>query len=454
MSHIHLIGIGGAGLSAIATVLLEQGHTVTGSDMAASPNTERLSQLGATIAVGHQANNLPLTIDQVVISSAIPTDNVELLAARQRGLNVVKRAEWLGRMMAGYRGVAIAGTHGKTTTTAMTAFLLQQADLNPTYIIGGFVPQLNGNAAAGDGSAFVIEADEYDYTFLGLQPEVAVITTIEWDHPDIFSSVQQLEQAFLEFIQQLPKNGLLICHGDDRGVRKILPQIKEHVTTYGFQPHNDWRAVEVVPNEHGGYDFKLFSQEAAKIVCAVSLRIPGLHNVANGMAALMVASYQQIKFATAAEILGRFEGVERRFQHKGTLNDITVIDDYAHHPTAVQATLSAARARYPQRRIWAIFQPHTFSRTRTLLNDFRAVFAEADHLIVVDIFAAREPDDGSISSRHLVDVVVHDHKQYIGGLAEAAHAVLEQLIEGDVVITMGAGDSYKIGELILAGLST
>jgi UDP-N-acetylmuramate--alanine ligase len=453
MSHIHFIGIGGAGLSAIATVLLQQGYSVSGSDLQASAVTERLAHSGATIFIGHRPENLaPGPFEAVVISSAVKPDNVELLEARRRGLPVVKRAAWLGHMMRGRVGIAIAGTHGKTTTTALIAYLLQQAGQEPTYIVGGFVPQLNTNAAAGQGDAFVIEADEYDYTFLGLHPYLAVVTMVEWDHPDIFPSPALFQQAFVDFVQLVPEQGLIIGCGDDPGVRQVLRQAKSAVTTYGLQPGNNWQGVELRPNQRGGYDFEVVGPEVSLPNFTVSLSLPGRHNVANALAAMVVAHQRGLNLAQAAQILGQFEGAGRRFELKGEVNGITVIDDYAHHPTEIKATLAAARTRFAGRPIWAVFQPHTFSRTRALLDDFAQAFVDADHVIIVDIFASRETDDGTITSTDILQRVRHADARYIGRLTAAADYLVKQLAAPAVLITMGAGDGYKIGEWVLESL--
>lgn len=458
MLNIHLIGIGGAGLSAIATVLLQQGYVVSGSDMQASPATERLARLGATIFIGHRAENLDMddrrsTIDMVVVSSAISPDNSELVEARRRGLPVFKRAEWLGRMMQAQVGIAIAGTHGKTTTTAMTAFILHEAGHDPTYIVGGFIPQLDTNAAAGQGAAFVIEADEYDHTFLGLRPAVTVVTTVEWDHPDIFPTPQAVYDAFEKFIQLTPEDGLVIGCGDDVGVRAVINGARAKLVTYGLQPHNQWQAVDIRPNQRGGCDFRVRRDNtAADQAVAVSLAVPGRHNVCNALAALVVADHQNLELAQAAQLLSQFKGVARRFEIKGEIDGLIVIDDYAHHPTEVKTTLAAARARFGNQPLWLAFQPHTFSRTLALLDDFTDAFDQADHVIIVDIFASREIDTGLIKSQDLVKRMKHPDARYIGSLSAAADYLATQLIPPAVLLTMGAGDGYKIGEWVLEKL--
>ncbi len=462
--HIHLVGIGGAGLSAIATVLLEQGYTVSGSDLHASPATERLARLGATVHVGHAAANLG-DADLVVVSSAVPTGNPEVEEAQRRGIPVLKRAEWLGRMMAGKRGVAVAGTHGKTTTTAMIALILREAGLDPTFIVGGDIPQLGTNAAAGKGDVFVIEADEYDHTFLGLRPEIAVITVVEWDHPDCYPTPESIIEAFRGFAALVPPEGLVVGCGDEPGVQELLGQrikrirqtdsplnLLNPLTSYGLNAGNDWRAVALRPNARGGYDFAV--TRTGKRLGEVSLTVPGVHNVKNALAALVVADRLGIPFDRAATTLADFTGVGRRFEIKGEVGGVLVVDDYAHHPTEIRATLTAARARYPTRPIWAIFQPHTFSRTRALLDDFATAFADADHVVVVDIFPAREVDDGSVSSRDVVARMAHPDARYIGALDDAAAFLADHVHPGDVLITMGAGDGYRVGEMVMERLET
>jgi UDP-N-acetylmuramate--alanine ligase len=455
MPNIHLIGIGGAGLSAIATVLLQQGHKVSGSDLQVSPATERLVQLGATVFIGHRPENLNDNLQAVVVSSAIPEDNSELVSARQRGLSIMKRAEWLGHMMQQRVGIAIAGTHGKTTTTAMTAYLFQAAGQNPTYIVGGFVPQLDTNAAAGTGDTFIIEADEYDHTFLGLRPEIAVVTIVEWDHPDIFPTPQVLNQAFEDFVRLVPAHGLVIGCGDDPRARAVIRQTQAKTITYGLNDGNDWQAVKIRPNQRGGHDFEsaIAGENNDASPTTVSLAIPGLHNVSNALAVLIIARHRGLRLSQAAQILSQFKGVERRFEWKGEANGVTVIDDYAHHPTEIKATLVAARTRFTNRSIWVAFQPHTFSRTLSLLDEFAKAFDDADHVIIVDIFASREIDEGLVSSQEIVDRISHPDARYIGSLREAADYLTNHLSPSNVLITMGAGDGYQIGEWVLERLN-
>jgi UDP-N-acetylmuramate--alanine ligase len=336
----------------------------------------------------------------------------------------------------------------------MIALILRAAGLDPTFIIGGDIPQLGTNAAAGQGDIFVIEADEYDFTFLGLRPQVAVITIVEWDHPDCYPTPESMQQAFREFLGLVPPQGLVVACGDDPGASGLvrgwgtagLPTL----ITYGLNPDNAWRALDPRPNPYGGCDFTVQgTSKTGQIMGPVSLQVPGIHNVKNALAALVVADYLGISLSRAASVLAGFTGVSRRFEIKGQARGITVVDDYAHHPTEIQATLSAAKVRYPGRRLWAVFQPHTYSRTRALLNDFAAAFQDADHVILVDIFPAREVDDGSVHSSDIIARMRHPDAHYIGNLVDAANSLVGRLRPGDVLITLGAGDGYRVGEMVL-----
>jgi len=440
-----LIGVGGIGLSAIAKVLLEEGHCVSGSDLKLSPITAALTDLGAIVYQGHRAENVGHA-DLVIVSSAIPADNPEAAAARARGIPVVKRDWMLGRMMQGRFGIAVAGSHGKTTITALIALVLTEAGLDPTFIVGGILENLGTNAKAGRGEHFVVEADEYDRTFLGLRPRIVVVTNIEMDHPDCYPELDDLVEAFREFVHLVPADGCVIGCGDDERVRELLEVGR--VITYGLGEGASWRAVDIRSNELGGHDFVALHD--GRSVGEFTLRIPGLHNVQNALAVLVVAYRLDLPLADVGETLRGFRGVQRRFEVKGEVNGIIVIDDYAHHPTQVRTTLRAARERYPQRTIWAVFQPHTYSRTKALLGEFAASFADADHVVVTDIYAAREDDDLGVSASDIVARTKHPDVRYIPGLDEAADYLLDRLRSGDVLITLGAGDGYKVGEEVLA----
>lgn len=457
--RVHLVGIGGIGLSAIAKVLLEEGHRVSGSDLKRSPITEALAARGATIYQGHRAENVGHA-DLVIVSSAIPAGNPEAAAARARGIPVVKRDWVLGRMMEGRFGIAVAGSHGKTTITAMVALVLAEAGLDPTFIVGGVLENLGTNARAGRGEHFVVEADEYDRTFLGLKPSIAVVTNIEMDHPDCYPKLGDLVQAFREFVSLVPADGCVIGCGDEERVREVLGAGNwkletGRVVTYGLGEGVDWRAVDVRLNGLGGHDF--VALHGGQAVGEFGLRIPGLHNVQNALAVLAVAHRLDLDMAGVGETLRSYRGVQRRFEVKGEVggkarDGILVIDDYAHHPTQIRTTLQAARERYAGRTIWAVFQPHTYSRTKALLDEFAASFADADHVVVTDIYPAREFDDLGVSAADIVARMRHPDARYIPGLGEAADHLLDHLKPGDVLITLGAGDGYKVGENALAEL--
>lgn len=453
MAHIHLVGIGGAGLSAIATVLLQQGHQISGSDQQESATTRRLSELGAKVLLGHRAENIT-TPDSVVISSAVPQNNVEVVTARQHGIPVYKRPAWLGKMMTDKRGLTIAGTHGKTTTTAMAALTLQQAQLDPSFIVGGFIPQLNTNASAGESDIFIIEADEYDHTFLSLNPEIAIITNLEWDHPDIYPTLESLERAFHQFAALIPPHGHLILCGDDPGARQLVAKFPQAIT-YGLHPDNLWQASDPTPTPQG-YRFDIRRNGILQDPPGyIELQVPGLHNVQNALAVYIAARLFGVQGEVAAKALGAFQGTARRFQLKGQQNGITVIDDYAHHPTEITATLQAARTRYPKQKIWAVFQPHTYSRTKLLLPEFAAALSDehASAVILLDIFSsAREQDDGSISSAAILAQMSHPQARHLGQMEAAVDFLTTHLRPGDVVITLGAGDGYLVGERVLSAL--
>ncbi len=384
-----------------------------------------------------------------------------MVAARQRGIPVIKRDQMLGRMMEGRYGIAVAGTHGKTTTTALIAWLLTQAGLDPTFIVGGVVENLGTNAQAGQGEHFVIEADEYDYTFLGLKPRLAVVTVIEMDHPDCFRDLDEVTEAFIKFVRLAPKDGCVVGCGDESRVRAVIEgrggakgsegeKGKPQVVTYGLGAGVDWRAVEIRANELGGSDFVALKE--GQPVEAFGLQLPGLHNVKNALAAIVVADHLGLDLSSVGTALREFRGTKRRFEHKGTAGGVIVIDDYAHHPTEIQATLAAARKRYPASEIWAVFQPHTYSRTRALLHEFAESFGDADHVIVVDIYPAREYDDLGVSTADIVARMTHPDARHIATLDDAADYLLRHLKAGDVLITLGAGDGYLVGERVLASL--
>ena len=455
--RVHLIGIGGAGLSAIATVLLEMGVQVSGSDRQASATTQHLIARGAQVHIGQRAEQFAALApdaqpDVVLISSAVDAQNSERRAAEAFGLPVVKRDLFLPALLATRRLIAVAGAHGKTTTTAMVVQTLRTGGLDCGYIIGSEVPYF-GSGAAGSATEFVLEADEYDRMFLGLKPAIAVITNVEWDHPDCYPTPASFRRAFMQFTETVDRDGLIVACTDDEGVRQVLayaPSRGPRAITYGLDEGADLRAVNVRSLPGLGMEADLVWWHAPE--GRLELAVPGLHNVRNALAALAVGVSCGVPSDVAAAALRNYRGSARRFEWKGEVGGVTVIDDYAHHPTEIAATLAAARRRYPARRIWALFQPHTFSRTQHMLYRMGESFAAADQVIVTDIYAAREIDDGRVHAREVVAASTHPAIQYIGALRDAAAYLGAHTAPGDVVITLGAGDGYKIGEWLLEAL--
>ncbi len=450
--RIHFIGIGGAGLSAIAKVLIEQGKQVSGSDQVASAATAALAAMGARVSIGHRAENLG-DAQLVVMSSAVRAGNPELAAAQAAGVPVVKRDALLGEMMQGKDGIAIAGTHGKTTTTAMAAFCLSEMGLDPTFIVGGVMANLGTNARFGRGPHFVIEADEYDHMFLGLKPRHAVVTNIEYDHPDCFPDEAAMVRDFQQFVR-LPSivqsRGAVIICGDSpnaRALRAVVPEAR----SYGFAEHNDYRIIDPHSGAEGGADFVVARDRRSLAV--VHLNVPGRHNMLNACAVIALADRLDLDLKAAAAALGRFHGTGRRFEVRGEAGGVTIVDDYAHHPTEIRATLAAARERYKSRRVWAVFQPHTFSRTRALLDEFARAFGDADAVIVTEIFPSRETDTLGISGRDLVKRMTHPRAQFAPSLAAAATALRAALRPGDVVLLLGAGDINSLSGRLLESLA-
>jgi len=449
MTRVHFIGIGGTGLSAIAQVLLESGYDVSGSDEVLSPFALALAARGALVYQGHRAEQLN-GAELVIVSSAVPADNPEVTAAESRGIPVLKRADFLGRLMEGRQGIAVAGTHGKTTTTGLIAFLLDRAGLDPTFIVGGWLVDFDSNARAGHGRPFVVEADEYDRMFLGLKPILAVVTNVEHDHPDTYPTLTDMQEAFRAFVNLLPADGLLVGCGHDAFVRGLADERRaagRPVVLYGLRREDDYRADSLQLNGAGGYHFLLV--KSGQTVGLARNRLPGEHNVLNSLAALAVADHLGVPFNDARNALADYRGAGRRFEVMGEAGGVTWVDDYAHHPTEIRATLAAARRRFASRPLWVMFQPHTFSRTRALLDDFAAAFADADHVVIVDIYRSREAPDPGISAADIVRRMDHPDVRYVPALDDAAIYLCERLRSGDVLLTLGAGDGNVVGQRVL-----
>lgn len=450
VKRIHMIGIGGAGMSGIAEILLNIGFTITGSDMKSSPVTDRLVQLGARIQIGHAAANVQ-DCDAVVYSSAVHEDNPEITAARERKIPVIKRPEMLAEIMRMKYGICIAGTHGKTTTTSMTGQVLTRGDIDPTIIVGGRVAGFGGGAKVGRSPYLVLEADEYDRTFLRLTPVIAVVTTIDLEHLDCYRDLDDIRNAFLTFVNKLPFFGSAILCIDDRGVQSIIPGVERRIITYGFSRQADIRA-ENVQFEGSTSRFDVVAHGVR--LGTVALAVPGRHNVRNALAAIAVSAEMGVPFEITAGALGEFRTVDRRFEIKGEAAGITVVDDYAHHPTEIEASLDGARSGY-DRRIVAVFQPHLYSRTRDFHAEFGRAFMNADVLVVTDVFPARETPIPGITGKLVAEdafAAGHRNVTYVEKREEIPGLLAEIVRPGDMVITFGAGDINKVGLELLETL--
>jgi UDP-N-acetylmuramate--alanine ligase len=438
-------------MSGIAAVLLSLGENfrVTGSDLKHSQTTKHLESMGAIISTGHRAENTA-GADVVVISSAIRDDNPEVIAARQKQIPVIPRAEMLAELMRLYRnGLAIAGTHGKTTTTSMIAHLMTSMGFDPSVIVGGRVASLGSNARHGRGEYIIVEADESDGSLLLLTPTIAVLTNIDADHLDHFTEgIEQIKECFVAFANSVPFYGTIVLCLDDQNVQAIIPQLTRRTISYGSAAQADVAALQIHLDASFGSEFivRAFGEQMGNI----KLVVPGLHNIQNALAAVAVGLDLGIKFEDIARVLAEFRGAERRFQIKGEKNGVLVIDDYGHHPTEIKATLAAARTS--GRRVVTLFQPHRYSRTRDLKDEFARSFYGADLLLITDIYAASEDPIEGTTSRALAEQVErfgHRHVEYVGGLASAAARLKEVVLPGDLVITLGAGNVHKAGDELL-----
>jgi UDP-N-acetylmuramate--alanine ligase len=442
--HIHFVGIGGAGMSGIAEVLVNLGYRVSGSDLAENAATRRLKELGAQVAIAHAAQNIE-GADAVVVSSAVRADNPEVLAARQRRVPVVPRALMLAELMRLKRGVAIAGTHGKTTTTSLVASVLAEGGLDPTFVIGGRLNAAGSHARLGQGEFIVVEADESDASFLHLQPVVAVVTNIDADHMETYQhDFARLKQAFVQFLQNLPFYGSAILCADDPQVREILPFVSKPVVTYGFGADAMVRARDAV---HDGGRMRFAAQREKRPALEVTLNLPGRHNVLNALAAIAVAGELGVADAAIQKALAEFRGVGRRFQRYGDVTlagggRFTLIDDYGHHPAEMAATLAAARGAFPGRRIVLAFQPHRYTRTRDLFEDFVRVLSTADAVLLAEVYPAGEAPIVAADGRSLaraMRVAGKVEPVFVEDIAQMAAAIRRVAQDGDVVLTMGAG---------------
>ena len=451
--HIHFVGIGGIGMSGIAELLLNLGYTVSGSDLKVSDITRRLETLGGSIFEGHAENHIK-GADVVVVSSAVYSDNPELIAARQTSTPVIPRAEMLAELMRLKYSVAIAGAHGKTSTTSMVAAVLDTGDFDPTVVIGGRLKSIGSNALLGQGDFIVAEADESDGSFLKMSPTIAVVTNIDREHLDYYRDLDDIKTAFLNFIDRIPFYGLAVLCLDNEAIQDLIPKIQKRYTTYGMSTQADFQAENVAFED---YKSRYTLQQQGRPLGEIHLNLPGLHNVYNSMASVAVGIELGIPFETIKKALETLQGVQRRLEIKGEINGITVVDDYGHHPTEIKTTLQAAKECWPDRRKVVVFQPHRYTRTKALFDDFTRAFYQSDVLVVLPIYAASEKKINGVNSGSMCDGIrEHGHKEVIckDSLPAAVSDLKEILKPGDVLLTLGAGDVWKVGEEILKKLKT
>ena len=453
--QVHMVGIGGAGMCGLAELLSRHGAMVSGSDCLSSGATERLKSLGIPIAIGHRAQHVPVEATTLVMSAAIKPDNPEVLEAKKRGLQVFKYAQMLGACMKGLRTAAVSGTHGKSTTTALIAYILRCAGMDPTFVEGATAEQLGGSAAVGDSDIFVAEACEYDRSFLNLSPRIGVILNTEEDHLDCYKDLGQIEEAFHSFASLVPLEGLLVAKEEDRSVKRATEGIEAPVATFGLSKRSTWQGTNLT-SKLGRFNFDVLCQ--GHRYGSFELRIGGIHNVYNGLAAMCVCHQLGVQMEQIAAALRSFSGAQRRLSFKASLSGITVMDDYAHHPTEIQVTLKAARDMVQPKRMWCVFEPHQHSRTRFLLKDFAASFGSADFVVVPDIYFVRdsEAERASISSRDLVNHIQANGGQavYLPKFGQIVKYLKSKLEPGDLVITMGAGRVWEIADEIVHWLGS
>ena len=443
IQKIHFVGIGGIGMSGIAEVLINLGYQVSGSDLKESDLTRRLASLGGRIAYGHRAENVD-EVDVVVTSTAVNLQNPEVQEANRCKIPVIPRAEMLAELMRMKYGIAIAGTHGKTTTTSMVATVLSHGNIDPTVVIGGRLDSIGSNAKLGQGEFLVAEADESDGSFLKLSPTIAVVTNVDEDHLDFYSGIDEIRATFIDFINKVPFYGLVVLCLDDENLQGMIPDVRKRLITYGLTSQADFMASEI---SHEGDRTSFLVNYRGETLGTLSIRMPGRHNVLNALAAVAVAMELDMPFASIAEGFQDFNGVGRRFEIKGEAQGIMVVDDYGHHPVEIKATLSAARGGW-NRRLVAVFQPHRYSRTEALFDDFLTAFYQADHVAVMDVYAAGEDVRPEVTAEKLAEgISEHGHKSccYTGDVVATVEHLQAVLQPGDIVITLGAGNVWQVG---------
>ena len=447
--NIHFIGSGGISMSALAEICLNKGYTVSGSDMNESYLLDKLRGQGANIHVGQCRENISDNIDMVVYTAAIHPENPELMAAKEKNILTMDRAAFLGQVMREYKNpIAVSGTHGKTSTTSMLSTIFEYAKLDPTILVGGNLNIIGGNVKIGASDHFITEACEYVDSFLNFNPKISIVLNIEEDHLDYFSGLDEIKASFNKFGKLLPSDGYFIINGDDANTNDILHEVKANVIKYGRNTSNDViiKNINFNDNGYGVFELEYKGEDLGKF----ELSVPGLHNIYNATAAIMTAFVSDISLDTIRENITLYKGVGRRFETKGYYKDVLVIDDYAHHPTELKATLSAAK-KLNKANLWCVFQPHTYTRTKSLLDSFAEAFYSADKVIITDIYAAREDDPGDIHAKDLVEKLYHNNVDaiYISKFEDIVEYLRENLEHNDLVITAGAGTVYQVADLLV-----
>lgn len=447
--HIHFIGIGGISMSGLAEILMGEGFTVSGSDAKESPLTKSLEAKGAKIFYGQRASNIMDSTEAVVYTAAIHSDNPEFAKAKEKNLPMLTRAQLLGQIMRNYETpIAISGTHGKTTTTSMVSHILLEGKCDPTISVGGILPAIGGNIRVGESETFVTEACEYTNSFLSFFPKISIILNIDADHLDFFKDLDDIRNSFRRFSELLPSDGILIINADIPNYQEITKNLPCHVVTYGLEQEADYQAKDITFDKYGHASFTVYKN--GKKTGSYYLKVPGMHNVSNALASIALGHLLGLTEEVIIKGLRSFTGTDRRFQYKGEVAGVTVIDDYAHHPTEIEATLHAA-GNYPHQKVWCVFQPHTYTRTKALLPEFAKALTLADHVVLADIYAARETDTLGISSEDLQKRIqeLGTPCEYFPTFDEIENFLLENCSRGDLLITMGAGDVVNIGEHLL-----
>lgn len=447
--RIHFIGIGGISMSGLAEIMHQRGHIVSGSDMKSSPVIHHLESIGIQVCTNHSGDHISPNLDMVVYTAAIAQDNPELVKAKQLGLLIVSRSEFLGYLMHTYdTPICIAGTHGKTTTTSMMSEVLVGARLNPTITVGGILKSIGGNIRIGGSHYFLTEACEYCNSFLNFFPKIGVILNIEADHLDYFKDMNQIHDSFLNFAKLIPQDGFLAINGDVDQIAPFLNETTCKVETFGLNENYDWCAKNTTLNDKACASFDVYYK--GEFYGRLTLGAPGMHNVYNALSICATSHFLGLEFNLLQEVLPHFTGADQRFEIKGNIHNVTIVDDYAHHPTEIAATLNVAK-NYPKNDLYVVFQPHTYTRTRAFLDEFAEVLSEVPHLIITDIYAAREKDPGDVHAKQIVEKLqeLGTDVTYISDFEDIADHLLAHCIPGDLVITMGAGNVNQIASILL-----